>query len=392
MLRDHLAVRAAATLCATLALPACSPERLHEGGSRTFDRQLVLEDSAATSANVSIGDVNADGHLDIVLVKGRHWPLENLVLLGNGSGSFQSAYPLEGPADRSYSGVLADMDRDGYHDLVVSNDNPDAKAVYLNDGNGRFSVSSTFGHREWPTRHIRVADLNGDSLLDVVLANRPGPSYICFGVDGGRFDEECVAFAQGSATTITPADFNNDGALDLAVPHRDGGQSFIHLNDGKGRFEQRRPFGPPDAAIRSAEAADLDDDGILDLIVIDERSGPAILWGRSDGTYGPTQSLDASTATPYALAVADLDRNGRIDIIVGYIESRPIVYFNDGPKTFTPVAFGDDQGAAYGFAVGDLDEDGFLDIAMARSGAPNMLYFGAPSNIRNVEGRRMTAP
>jgi hypothetical protein len=61
---------------------------------------------------------------------------------------------------------------------------------------------------------------------------------------------------------------------------------------------------------------------------------------------------------------------------VGYIESQPIVYFNDGPRTFTPVALRDDQGAAYGFAVGDLDEDGFLDIAMARSGAPNMLYFG----------------
>jgi hypothetical protein len=76
--------------------------------------------------------------------------------------------------------------------------------------------------------------------------------------------------------------------------------------------------------------------------------------------------------------VADLDRNGRMDIIVGYIESRPIIYLDDGPGTFTPIRFGDDEGAAYGFAVGDLDEDGFLDIAMARSGARNMLYFGAP--------------
>lgn len=47
--------------------------------SRSFDRHLALEDSAATSANVSIGDVNADGHQDILLVKGRHWPVENLV-------------------------------------------------------------------------------------------------------------------------------------------------------------------------------------------------------------------------------------------------------------------------------------------------------------------------
>lgn len=376
-----MAVRALATaIGASLLLPACSPERPHDEGSRTFDRELVLDDSAATSANVSIGDVNADGHLDIVLVKGRHWPLANLVLLGDGRGSFQPAYPLDGPGDRSYSGVPVDIDRDGDLDLVVSNDNPDAKVVYLNDGSGRSAVSSTFGRWEWPTRHVRVADLNGDSLPDVVLANRPGPSYICFGVEGGRFVEECVGIPQGSATTIIPADFNNDGALALTVPHRDGGQSFIYLNDGKGGFEQRRPFGPPDAAIRSAEAEDLDGDGVLDLVVIDERSGPAILWGRSDGTYAPPQSLDAPTATPYALAVADLDRNGRMDIIVGYIESQQIIYFNDGPSRFTPIPFGDDQGAAYGFPVGDLDEDIFLDIAMARSGARNMLYCGAPSN------------
>ena len=368
-------------LCSGCLLLAFSVKRVREDGSRSFDRALVLEDSAATSANVSVGDVNGDGHQDIVLVKGRHWPLENLILVGDGRGSFQPAYSLGGQPDRSYSGVLVDVDRDGDLDVVVSNDNPDANVVHLNDGHGRFRVGSTFGSGEWSTRHIRVTDLNGDSLPDVVLANRygpqSGPSFICFGVEGGRFAEECIGFARGSATTITPADFNGDDAIDLAVPHRDGGQSYIYLNDGRGGFEQRRAFGPPDAAIRSAEAADFDGDGQLDLVVIDERTGPAIFWGRSDGRYSDAERLGTSEATPYALAVADLDRNGRTDIIVGYVQSRPIVYFNDGPDTFTPVSFGDDEGVAYGFAFGDLDEDGFLDIAMARSDAQNVLYFGA---------------
>jgi hypothetical protein len=371
--------------CGGLLVAACSADPLLDSGSRSFHRSLALEDSAYTSANVSIGDVNGDGHPDVVLVKGRHWPLENLALLGDGSGSFQPAYPVGGPADRSYSGVLVDMDDDGDLDIVVSNDDPDAKRIHLNDGRGNFTSASTFGRPEWPTRHVVVADLNGDRLLDAVLANRygpeSGPSYVCFGAEGGRLQEECLAFSHGSATTITVADFNGDGAPDLAVPHRDGGQSFIHLNDGNGGFAERRPFGPSDAAIRSAEAADLDGDGILDLVVIDSRTGPGIFQGQPDGSFTAARPLGAADATPYALAVADLDRNGRPDILVGYVESRPIVFFNDGPDTFTPAPFGDDEGAAYGFDVGDLDVDGFLDIAMARSGALNMVYFGGPEVV-----------
>jgi hypothetical protein len=335
---------------------------------------------------VSIGDVNSDGHQDIVLIKGRHWPLEDLVLLGDGHGSFQPPYPLRKQPDRSYSGVLIDVDRDGDLDVVVSNDTPDAKIVHLNDGRGHFVPGSTFGRPEWSTRHISVVDLNGDALPDVVLANRhgrtAGPSYVCFGVRGGKFAEDCLAFAQGSATTISAADFNGDGSPDLAVPHRDRGQSFIYLNDGKGGFRERRPFGPANAAIRSAEPADLNRDGLMDLAVIDERTGPAIFWGRANGTYSAAEALGAGGATPYAIAVGDLDRNGRPDVIVGHVESRPIIYFADGPGIFHAVPFGDNEGTAYGFAVGDLNEDGFLDIAMARSDARNMLYFGAPANTK----------
>jgi hypothetical protein len=38
--------------------------------------------------------------------------------------------------------------------------------------------------------------------------------------------------------------------------------------------------------------------------------------------------------------------------------------------------FGDAKGSAYGFAIGDLNKDGVPDIALARSGAPNVLYLG----------------
>lgn len=369
-----------------LSVAACSDASTTVSeGTRTmrFDRVLLLEDSAATSANASIGDLDADGHLDIVLVKGRHWPLVDLILKGDGAGGFAPAQPVGETADRSYSGELVDIDADGDLDIVISNDDPDPKIVHMNDGTGRFTRGSTFGRPEWSTRHVSVADLNGDGQPDIAVANRTGDSsgsnYVCFNHGMGRFDEECTPFSSESSTTVTPADIDGDGDLDLIVPHRDGGQSHIYLNDGSGGFEERIAFGPPDATIRKALAADLDGDGRLDLVTIDEQAGAARYMRQGDGSFAPAVPLEQPGLTPYALAIADLNEDGRSDIIVGHVEARPVAWFGDGRGGFTAVEFGDADGVAYGFAVGDLDEDGFNDIAMARSDAPNVLYFGAPS-------------
>ena len=100
---------------------------------RSFDRVLLLEEKGETSAGVNVGDLNGDGLPDIVLGKGRHWPLYSRVLLNDGKGGF-TASNLGTAPDRTYSAALADIDRDGYLDIIVSNDAPDRKLIYLNDG------------------------------------------------------------------------------------------------------------------------------------------------------------------------------------------------------------------------------------------------------------------
>src|SRR5580704_8774860 len=77
---------------------------------------VPLETVSETSSNASIGDLNGDGHPDIVLVKGRHWKLATRVFLGDGKGHFALGAPLPGNSTKSYSGSLADMTKSGHLD------------------------------------------------------------------------------------------------------------------------------------------------------------------------------------------------------------------------------------------------------------------------------------
>ena len=348
-----------------------------------FERSLLLEANADTTANISFGDFDGDGHLDILLVKGRHWPIVDRILLGDGSGGIRKSYNLGKVSDRSYTGGLADFNGDGFLDIAVSNDAPDRKLVYFKDGKGNFTVGSEFGLPEWPTRNLSIADINRDGLPDLILANRGDSgktsNYICLNSGKGKFTADCIAFAPYPATTIYPADVNKDGFMDLVVPHRDGGQSYVYLGSSDMAFPDihRIPFGPPNATIRVAAVADFNGDSLPDIVTIDENKGVYLYFGQKNQTFSAGISLADSKAVPYALAIADLNNDKKMDIIVGHVEAPSTVFFNDGTgRSFTSISFGDSKGTVYGFAVGDFNEDGIPDIAAARSDAPNILYFG----------------
>jgi hypothetical protein len=247
----------------------------------SFDRAVALEDKAETTANASLGDLDGDGDLDIVLAKGRHWPLVDLVLLNDGKGRFNRRYSVSDRSDRSYTAALADLNRDATLDLVVGNDAPDEKVIYFNDGKGDFTFAGTFGDARWPTRNVTVVDLNRDGRPDIVIANRsedqPGANDVCLNDGRGRFPR-CHAFSTESATTVAAGDINGDGFPDLVVLHRDGGQSYIYINDGHGGFTERHPFGPANAETRSIALGDLNGDGKLDIIIGDQARGGAFIY------------------------------------------------------------------------------------------------------------------
>jgi hypothetical protein len=364
------------------AIKATSKTEVVRPTDRNMFQQVALEDTAETSANASIGDLDGDSDLDIVLAKGRHWPLHNRVLLNDGKGNFGKSRTLGDRQDRTYSAALGDIDGDGDLDVVVSNDSPDGKMVYRNDGKANFVLSSSWGEPSWNTRNTSLVDVNGDHFPDLVVANRKSRSYIILNDGAGNFAKErWIAIPSESATTILAADFNGDGLIDLAVPHRDAGGSKVLFNDGKMNFENSTTFGPTVSSTRACAAGDLNGDGAIDLILGDDRSGAMVCINDEKGNFPKTIAVGNASLIPYAIAVGDVNQDNKLDLVVGYAKGGTRVFFNDGSGTaFEEVPFGDGNGAVYGIALGDLNADGKLDIAQGRSEATNTIFLNLGKN------------
>jgi hypothetical protein len=357
--------------------------------------------SAETTANASLGDLDGDGDLDVVLAKGFHSPLVNVVLLNDGKGHFEQ-HSLGDIADRSFSAPLGDLDGDGDLDIVIGNEDPDRKLIYFNDGKGHFTLVGSFGDPDWNSRIVNVSDLNGDGRPDVVVPvrdgrNKKGGVYICMNDGRGRFPS-CRLLWPRSAIQIAVGDLTDDGAPDLVVPG-DGGQSYAFINDGQGRFDQNHPFGPARVATRAVALGDLNGDGRLDIIMGNDAGGALAFFNRGAGVFSDGVPLGEKADDVFAVAVADLNGDGEADVVLGNGRMPCAILLNHGKgRAFTRVRTGDKQCRTLGLAVGDLTGDGFPEIVFARFGAPSMVWLNSlttavrPTESVNLPWHRLTSP
>ncbi len=364
------------TLRTTAQPPAGSPVL------RSFDLFIPLERSGDHSAAISLGDLNGDGNLDIVLSTGRHWASPIRLYLNDGKGNFPAFTNVGDRGYKSYGVPLADLNGDGFLDIAAGTDSPDDKPVFFNDGRGHFKLAGTVGDPKMPTRNIAVADLNGDGYPDIVLANRGVQSYVYLNDGKGGFRaRRAFGGADDSSVTVVVADVDGDGKPDLIVAKRDGQQSVAYINDGAGNFGDARPFGPERGDTRAVAAGDLNGDGFVDIVACDLNSGTYIYWNDGHGHFSRATSLAPKLDQLYSLAIADMNRDGRLDIVAGNVEQANDVYFNLGAGgAFRKVPFGEAKAdlASYGLAIGDVNKDGYPDIAIARTGGPSGIFISAP--------------
>jgi hypothetical protein len=368
--------------------------------------------------SVALGDLDLDGDVDVVYsstgvsVGG----LGAFALFRNqGDGTFA---PAQGLAQGAFvSLAVADVTGDGWPDVLGAAGSSDYWSVVPNDGAGGFSTGAALPAGQDPIE-VRAADADGDGDLDALVASRDSLELNVFFNDAGGFPIPPAHPVEALTQWLDVGDVDGDGDRDIVAS---GGSSIqIRLNDGDGSFTSApavpAPATPGDVRLRDldqdgdldllwaeaappyrfgtafntgtgafvnpmawpsptcgsfkagAEAIDMDDDGDLDVALVENLGCPSVpLSGRRlfisenvDGTSFQLVDILVVGIFPRDLVAGDFDEDGRADLaLVGGPTS---VLISNGDFTFDQISAADMPGIY--IDAGDLDGDGHLDLAV----------------------------
>ena len=265
-------------------------------------------------AAVAIADFNGDGIPDLAVGSGAGFA----ILLGNGLPTLfnpATTFPVGGAP---YAIAVGDFNEDGHLDLAMPNNN--SVTTLLGAGDGTFG-SLTHYPVGFVTIAVAIADFDGDGHQDLAVAsmnsNTPDSVAILLGNGLGAFGPATNITAGTQPFDLAVGDFNQDGKPDLAVGTGVGTVSVL-LNTGGGTFASPLELfmGLSVPAI-SIEVADLNGDCVQDIIVAAEAGSVAVAFaGTGTGSFGPAVFFDASVAFNSAIAVGDLNGDGRVDAVI----------------------------------------------------------------------------
>jgi hypothetical protein len=343
------------------------------------------------TAGIALGDIDGDGDLDMVESNGRHWAQASYVYFNSENRGLTKRMQLGAYERTAYTVELADMDGDGDLDVVQASDKQENQ-IYLNDGTGHFGPAHLFGDVQSNTRSIEIADVDADGDLDILEVCRGTPNLLFLNDGAGNFpgmEQSDVAlpvtFGELSDRTLSVkvADMNEDGLVDLILANRDGGQNKILLGRANLQFGSTIPFGSGEDDTRGLVVVDMNDDGRPDIVTSNIGEANGVILNKGNGVFDQIQRFGSDTGRSYAILAHDLDGDEDMDIVVANVGDKNRVFLNDGVGKLSLLSeFGLAEHNTYALGIGDINGDGLPDIIAGNSDDANIVYF---QSIRDVK-------
>lgn len=296
----------------------------------------------------------------------------------DGSTLMQSFAPqvAYGAGTLPQSIASGDFNGDGILDLAVANRTDGTISVLLGNSDGTFKSqvvyeAGPYTYNNFPAS-LTAADLNGDGVLDLVMVNNDNDDStitVLLGRGDGTFLlKGSYPSASGLPVALCVGDFNQDGILDVAVTDYLGGQVFVLLGAGDGSFPTKTGFTTGDTP-QAVAAGDFNGDGSVDLVVTNQDAPINVLLGKGDGTFNPATSLGSSSNLTL-IAIADFNHDGIPDLAGASTSATGIqIFLGKGDGTFNAPIATSTSGDPKAIAISDLNGDGVPDLVVAVSGS-----------------------
>lgn len=351
-------------------------------------------DTAYTGASaVALADVDRDGHLDVLAVgalNGEVTWFENSS--GDGSTWAENTLTTSWTGARAVFG--ADLDGDGDTDLLTTGDLDEVAWWENTNGVGTGWSEQTIDGAFLDGSGVAAGDVDGDGDLDVVASSEGDDKIIWYENGGIALDAFQKALSwtprtiDGSfdgAAGVFVGDLDDDGDLDvLGVAHLDNDLSWWENLDGSGLSFTERSVAGDFGGTRFASAADLDDDGDLDLFASSVDLEEVSWWQNEtihrSATHPVEDVLTDAFTGSYAVAAGDLDGDGDNDLVavacpgvdVNSCGGGQIAWWENtvgDASSFTKHALPDVVSGPVSVEIHDIDGDGDQDLLTFEDGS-----------------------